>query len=80
MTDEAQIKINIELEIPKDDYVVLTQWLKHHVADNTIENTLEFGAKMTITKWLPKARRHFETGKDALQRFRDTLFKGDDDE
>lgn len=79
MTDEAQIKITIEVEIPKDDYATLTKWLKYYGAENTVQNTLEHGARMSVTKWLPKAKRHLETGKNALERFRDTLFKGEDD-
>ena len=66
------MKVVIELDIPKDDYALLTKWLKYHgPASNTIENTLQYGAEMDVKKFLIQARRHFKTGKSAYERFRD---------
>jgi len=74
------MKVVIELDIPRADYVLLTKWLKYHVPQSTVENTLQYGAEMDVQRFLTRAREHMKTGKSALERFRDGMLKKEDND
>ena len=74
------MEVKFELDIPDEDYATLTKWLKNHVANATVENTLKYGAEMDVQKFLPRARKHLATGKNAFERFRDTIYKENKDD
>lgn len=71
----CNLKVKFEIEIPKDDYATLSQWLKYYGKENTVQNTLEHGVKLDIARLLPRAREHMKTGKSAYERFKETVLK-----
>ena len=74
------MQIKIKIDIPDADYAILTKWLKHYGAENTVQNTLEHGIGLDLKRMLPKARKHMETGKSAYERFREGVLKESSDE
>ena len=72
------MKIKLELDIPNDNYALVTKWLKHYRAENTIRDVLQRGADNSFKKYLGCARAHFKTGKNAYERFREGVLKEGD--
>lgn len=65
------MKINITLDIPKDTYARITQWLSSYGADSPLRDMLQRELEMTVIKWKGRSDDHFRAGgKNAWERFK----------
>ena len=73
------MKINIELDIPKDTYSHITKWLSSNSADSPLREMLQRELELTVQQWKGRADMHFRAGgKNAWERFKAQI--GDDNE
>jgi len=64
------MKVTINLDIDKDDYAVITKWLKQYKPDNTVANTLEALCHGTVGRLANTAKAYFKRGgKSAMDEF-----------
>lgn len=64
------MKVKIEIDIPKETYSRITKWLASHSVEGTLAEMLQQDVKNTVVEWSTKANVHFETGKNAYERFK----------